>query len=187
MSNKSLTYGLIVVGIIAIVAIFTPIVKKSEQAFGNVINGNWTGFNGVWVQTSTNQIRYGSPSSGDAGTNIESIQRIAMTSGTTSPCSILSPAATSTLLNYSMLPTVGTTTSATLVIATGTTPYSITPAIAAFGPVSYVPMNSFTAVPTTTNVANIPPLTYVNLGLTAATASGGYIMTGFCTADFLTQ
>lgn len=187
MSNKNLTIGLLITLVIAIIAIFTPIGQKAEQSFGNVVNGNWTGFNGIWVQTSTNQIRYGSSSSNDAGTNVQSIQRVAITPGTTTPCSILSPSATSSLGRFSILPTVGTTTAGSLIISTSTAPYSTAAGVVYGGLITYVPMNSFTGMATTTNSANIPPSTYLNFGLTAATASGGFVMTGYCTADFLTE
>lgn len=36
MSNKNLTYGMIVVGIIAIIGVFTPLVKSLKSSFGAV-------------------------------------------------------------------------------------------------------------------------------------------------------
>lgn len=173
--------------VIAIIAVFTPIGQKVEQSYGNVINGNWTGFLGIWVQTPGNQIRLGSELSTGAGTNIWSVQRVAMTSGTTTVCSILSPSATSSLGRFSILPTVGTTTAGSLIVGTSTAPYTTAAGVVYGGLITYVPMNSFTGMATTTNSANIPPSTYLNFGLTAATASGGFVMTGYCTADFLTE
>lgn len=118
----------------------------------------------------------------DNGIGISYVRQ-ASVSGTTTPCNVLSPAATTTLNGFAFTPIVGTTTSATATIATSTSPNATTSLIATVS--GYVPNVAITWEGGVNNTV-VSPSTYVVLGLAAGSATGGFVMTGTCTATFQT-
>ncbi len=124
-----------------------------------------------------------------------SVIRKSFTSGTTTPCSILSPAALTTLDSVTFAPLTGTTTIATLTLATSTIASATTSVIAT--QLAYNTQgNAWTWYPGTNNSV-VATSTFVNVGLAGSgvgnnTGNGatggntGFAVTGTCTAEFHT-
>lgn len=168
-----LVIGVVLAIVIAGLALFTH-----GASLGSVIDGNFTSYNAVKLTDSADQLQF------NGNTNV-SVKRILSTSGTTTPCAILSPSATSTLLSFTFMPTVGTTTASTLTLATSTTAYATTSALAGASAVSYTPTRAYSWAAGKDD-SIVYPSTYLVLGLAAGTASGGHVMTGVCVANFQT-
>lgn len=113
-------------------------------------------------------------------------------SATTTPCSIKTPAATSTLVRSWFNVKTGTTTSATLTLATSTTAFSTTtPLTTPFA--GLVNKYSFVYYGTTTTATNggtvggvYAPNTWLVYGLAgeATLGGGGFVISGSCGAVF---
>lgn len=107
--------------------------------------------------------------------------RKVLTTATTTPCAIQSPAATSTLVSTSFNITTGTSTAATLTLATSTTPYATTSLITTFTVGS-----GAQATPNWdggNNNALVSPNTYLVYGAAGA-ANPGFTYIGTCNAVF---
>ena len=115
---------------------------------------------------------------------------------TTTPCSILSPAATTTIDDFSIDFTVGTSTTATVSVASSTSAFSTTTTgyttlISGSG---LTGTGNLTWTPTAVNTNVVPPSTYITTSLAGATTYGnagsvgskdpGFQVSGACTAVF---
>jgi hypothetical protein len=118
---------------------------------------------------------------------------------TTTPCSILSPAATSTIDDFSIDFTVGTSTTATVSVASSTSAFSTTTTgyttLISAGTIA-AGTGNLTWTPTAVNTNVVPPSTYITTSLQGATTYGnagsvgikdpGFQVSGACTAVFRT-
>lgn len=122
-------------------------------------------------------------------------QSLAIRTGTTTPCSFLSPAATSTLVRTTFNVTTGTSTSATLTLATSTTAFATTTAI--ITPYSgLIAKYSFAYNGTTTSGTNggtigsqpgsiFAPNTWLVYSLSGETwVGGGFAIGGTCKVEW---
>lgn len=112
--------------------------------------------------------------------------RAASVSGTSTPCAVQSPAATSTIGGFTFMPTVGTSTSATLTLATSTTAFATSSLM--YTNVAYTPTGAFTWEGGPNNTV-IYPSTWIVMGLASTIANGGagqfgFVMSGVCIANF---
>jgi len=103
---------------------------------------------------------------------------------TTTPCTFLSPPATTTLY-ASLNLTTGTTTATTWVIARSTLPNATTTNLGTF-PVASGAQVSTTTVLTNNGLGTIPPNTYINWGVAGLSSASiaGSAMQGSCKAVF---
>lgn len=108
-----------------------------------------------------------------------------MIAATTTPCAILSPISTSTLLSATWQITVGTSTAATLDIGTSTTAFSTTTNLVAAKSVAANAQGYATWKPVGGSVDDsiMSPSRYVVVK-TAGAGLGGYTYTGTCQAVF---
>lgn len=110
--------------------------------------------------------------------------RTPMAQATTTLCTIKSPAATSTLISFGLIISVGTSTSALIDIGEGTTPFATTTGlIVGAASVASGAQSSIYAQPLATSSLILAPNTYVN-AITEAPGLGGYSYTGACSARF---
>lgn len=137
--------------VIAAIALFLPVSKTVSPApalLGAVNSQNTTNFTTVGARNltigegcqngygSVTCIGNGAVSAGDFSLNqiIATSTRQNFVLATTTPCSIMSPAATSSLIFWDANITLGTSTAATYVLATSTTAFATTSLISnAFG------------------------------------------------------
>lgn len=112
-------------------------------------------------------------------------RRSSLTSATTTPCSILSPAATSTLVRAGLNITTATSTNGTWYLATSTTAYATTTNYYTFT-VSSGSLYTFDYISSTTSngaVRIFAPSTYLNFAVSGAS---GFTYGGTCDALFKT-
>lgn len=115
-----------------------------------------------------------------------------MLAATTTPCSIKAPTASTTLMWWGYQIYSGTSTAATAVLATSTTPYATTTAltanwgISASAPDMGMYISSTTAASLRSRIFR--GVEYLNLGLSGAAGSGttnGFTYGGYCSAQFI--
>jgi len=114
-----------------------------------------------------------------------------LTLATTTPCSIQSPTATSTIVRAGLNISVATSTATVWTLATSTTAFSTTSALTnqfslgsgAQGAMTYT--GTTTALNTTINNAQVlPPNTWVNWGVQGTAISGTTYLKGTCNVEF---
>lgn len=188
MNNKKNIVGWVAL-IIAIIALFTPIAGKSiaEKSFGGITNYDslTLGVNQAvaYLPTQPNAVGISTQNGVSQYTAKESI-----TAGTTTPCSILSPAATTTLDSFAFNLTTGTSTSIGWTLATSTSPNATTSPILKFPPVG-AGAQATLAWAAGANNALISPSTFVNVGSEAlpyGSAGGVAGIIGTCQGIFQT-
>lgn len=105
--------------------------------------------------------------------------------GTTTPCSFLTPASTSTLVRTSMTLLEGTSTAATWSLASSTSPYATTTTFQQFT-VSAGSATSLVSTTTLTKLNVFKPNSYLVWGVQGYTGGNGngFILNGRCQATF---
>lgn len=121
---------------------------------------------------------------------VQTARRLPLTTGTTTPCAIQSPSATSTLEWTDADITTATSTAITWTIATSTTAFATSSVLTQFTPVT---SSLYTLVwyPTTTSGALLatstgllPPSSWVVFGASGIVGTGGLVTSGSCQAVF---
>lgn len=163
--------------VIAIIGVFTPTGRSMFGTIYDTFTGDYfnatQGFQikGVTVLSTTTQTNNGVTTTYGKST---------LTTATTTPCAILSPAATTTLAYFSYRDNVGTTTASVLTLATSTSAYATTSVIATY---SYAANAQVTySWDPGGNNGQVAPSTYVVVGLSGGV--GTFSPSGTCSAEF---
>lgn len=107
--------------------------------------------------------------------------------GTSTVCSILSPAATSTLAMGSVEFTVSSTTASTVTLARAATAAASTTFLASASVATSSQADIYAVATSSSNSAyTFPPSTYFNVSMQGVANSGSFSPTGVCTAVFQT-
>ena len=115
------------------------------------------------------------------GVDVMAIQQ-SFTAATTTPCSIANPfSATSTIVGYMAVITTGTSTAATIDVATSTTAYATSTNLVTAYPVGSGKQAFIQWFPSGASNATLGPSEYINIK-TAGAGLGGYTYTGTCSA-----
>lgn len=119
----------------------------------------------------------------NVGNVANTYSRTVLTSGTSTPCAIQSPAATTTLAGFTYQVTTATSSATYYDFATSTTAYATT---SVFASRTYAGGVQFTAVVSSGADWTVSPSTYVVAKGSAASpvTSGGIVTAGTCTAVF---
>lgn len=165
MNNKLIWSAVVVVAIIAIIGTVTPI-GKQVVSLGSLP----TNYDIVQVlgQTSPTQYTIQAGATG-AQFGIAPVRQT-MTSATTTVCSFISPAATSSVIALGVNITTGTSTVTTWTIATSTNGYATTSKLTSFTVASGAQYNFNWSAPNDQGV--IAPNTFLNVSVAGGVING---------------
>jgi hypothetical protein len=168
MKNTLIALGLAVVAVLGTLAYLAE--RSSGHALGVVNSGDPSIT--TFTRLAANDFING---------GVETVSaRQTLTAATTTPCAILSPNATTTLDNATLLETISSTTASSVYIATSTNPAATTTTLVT----QSVSANAQTSAAYfgASSASIVPPLTYVVFGQSGGT--GTFSPTGVCTATF---
>ena len=113
-------------------------------------------------------------------------RKTSLRGATTTPCALVSPSATSTLLIATLQVTTGTSTATTWTIAQGSTPYATTTSVGSYSIASGQGFSTST-VPSTNAGFVVLPNNYIVFGLAGLSGNSvpGASLVGTCQAEFL--
>lgn len=180
MNKNYITWVGLAIGFVALLLSYIAISKPAQVVIQK--NGITAGaisspdINSSYLAVSSVRKWYGSQSLNQASTTV---------------CSIQAPAATSTLINFTLGVDTGTTTSVAYEVAKDSSPSASTTRLAyttaAAGPLAIhtgIVSTSTTAVLTATNPFIFAPNTYVNVKV-GGYAGSANVLVGRCNAEFL--
>lgn len=174
MSNRNITIGLVVVAVIAIIGIFTPAFVKNASTRVGAVTPYATNFTALGLGINDKYV-------------VTSAQRIGMTTSSITPCSFISPSATTSLQFVSVNMTSTSLASTTIwVISTSTTATGTSSPISALAAQLAAATKFSWAWGSGTNNSVLPPSTYVNLGVQASSSADLANVAGTCQVEFIT-
>lgn len=115
-------------------------------------------------------------------------RRVPLNTATTTPCALDTPAATSTLLHFSLRLTTASSTASVWTAAKASTPYATTTAFDQFSVGSGAVATMFVGAASSTvpdEVSVIAPSQYVVWGVQGSVISDAANWNGFCQAEFI--